>query len=98
MKRQKGFSISNTSEPIHLWFNLTYASYLVLQRSILQSAPKRWQKEFVRLLEELNEMTSGLEDLPDRYTVQLRDEKGRFIKDPYADYERGRRKIKLKRL
>lgn len=29
-------------EPIHLWFNLTYANYLCLPRSVLQSMPQEW--------------------------------------------------------
>ncbi len=83
-------------EPIHDWFGLTYANYLVLQRSILQSAPVVWQKKFVKLLDELQEMTSELKDLPGKYVVQIRDERGRFTTDYYADYDRGRRIIVLK--
>ena len=88
--------IIQEEDHIHLWFNLTYANYLVLPRSILQSAPAEWQKKFVRLLDELNEMTDGLPGLPDSYTVQCRDRKGRFYRDLYSEYDRGRRKIRLK--
>jgi hypothetical protein len=91
------YSLSNETEPVHAWFGLTYSSYLVLQRSILQSTPIKWQRKFIKLIEELEEMASDIEDLPSKYTVQLRDENGRFIKDPYADYDRGRRIVNLKR-
>ena len=79
---------------IHEYFGLTYSSYLVLQRSILQSMPKKWQKKFVDLLEELEVATENLPDLPPSFTVNAR-ERGRFISDPYRWYERGRRIVKL---
>lgn len=79
---------------IHQYFGLTYSSYLVLQRSILQSMPNKWQKRFVGMLEELEVATSNLTDLPSRFTVNAR-EGSRFIADPYRRYERGRRVVIL---
>jgi hypothetical protein len=38
---------------IHEFFGLTYANYLVVNRSPLQSMPDEWQDKFVTLLEEL---------------------------------------------
>lgn len=78
------------ADAIHEWFGLTYANYLVVPRSLLQSMPDEWQTEFVGLLEEAREHFGEIED---NYTVQLRDRKGRFKQDPLADYERGRRFI-----
>ena len=78
---------------IHDWFGLTYASYLVLPRSVLQSMPDEWQERFVEMLEELD--AAGVE-CP-IYRVSAVDEKGKFVSDPYRDYERGRRKIHLKK-
>jgi hypothetical protein len=43
-----------TSGPIHSWFALTYANFLVLHRALLQSMPLRWQQQLVDLLEELD--------------------------------------------
>lgn len=40
---------------IHNWFGLTYANYLVLPRSILQSMDAEWQKKMVDLLNEMEE-------------------------------------------
>jgi hypothetical protein len=82
---------------IHEWFGLTYSSYLVLPRSVLQSTPVKWQRKFVKLLEELEEMAGDLNDLPGTYAVQCRDEKGRFTQDPYCNYDRGSRIIELKK-
>lgn len=41
-------------EPVHGWFELTYAQYLTVPRSVLQSMPKSWQCRFVACLEELD--------------------------------------------
>ena len=77
---------------IHAFFGLTYASYLVLPRSILQSMPCKWQKNFVNLLHELNNTCTkhGI-SMPD-YNVTAR-EKGKFIKDKYSNYDRGCRNV-----
>lgn len=79
-------------EIIHGWFGLSYASYLVLPRSILQSAPVEWQKKFVDCLEELGEMF-GCVPKDGTYEVQLRNDDGRYMHDVFQDYERGRRRI-----
>ena len=70
---------------VHLWFGLTYASYLVLPRSLLQEMPVEWQKRFVDCLKEMGET---FEQENDNYAVNLRDDNGRFIKDPLSQYRR----------
>lgn len=80
-------------EAIHGWFNLTYANYLVLPRSVLQSMSDEWQSSFVALLGELDQQYGGL-DWPD-YTVNAR-HGGRFIKDPIPHYNRGRTRVEPK--
>lgn len=47
---------------IHLWFNLTYANYLVLHRSLLQSMPLDWQRRFVASLDQLQAAYAHLEN------------------------------------
>lgn len=37
---------------IHGYFGLSYANYLVMHRSLLQSMPEQWQAQFVAMLEE----------------------------------------------
>jgi hypothetical protein len=51
---------SESVEPIHAWFGLTYTNYLVLPRAVLQSMPLKWQQQFVACLEELDEATGDL--------------------------------------
>lgn len=86
---------SEDSEPIHAWFELSYSNYLCLPRSVLQSMPGEWQRRFVACLEEMDAMTTaaGLEDLPASYKVIAQDIDGKFARDPYAAYERGRRDV-----
>lgn len=80
---------------IHTFFNLSYSSYLILQRSTLQSMPKEWQYKFVELLEEL--VGAGYSELMPKekgsFVVKLRDSNGKFIKDPLANYNRGSRDL-----
>lgn len=83
---------------IHEYFELSYAHYLVLPRTLLQSMPAKWQKEFVKLLEEFEERFTAFEWLPEgtNYNVQLKDRKGvihSINEDIFNDYERGRRTI-----
>ncbi len=81
-------SIHYSDGPMHGWFSLTYASYLVVPRSIIQEMPCEWQQRLVDLLDEMNEKYGG--HLVDkRYAVQDRDERGRFQSDELASYRHG---------
>ena len=81
-------------EPIHNWFGLTYASYLVIQRSVLQSLPIPLQRQFVKCLNEMEELTTNIQDeLPTTFRVNVVDSQGKYTKDPYRDYNKGRRKV-----
>lgn len=80
------------SEPIHDWFGLSYASYLVVPRTVLQSMPAEWQADLVRLLNLASAMFPDTE--PDGgYRVMALDSRGKFTKDPLANHERGRRRL-----
>jgi hypothetical protein len=72
-------------EPISLWFELTYAQYLTIPRSILESMPHQWQAEFATLLAELDD-TLDWRPKEGRYWVQLKDGKGRYKHDPFMEY------------
>lgn len=75
-------------EPVHEWFELTYASYLVLPRSVLQAMPASWQLRFVGCLRELEEAFARVPEVG-HYEVHLRDqETGRFVRDPLSEYRR----------
>lgn len=71
--------------PFHEWFGLTYSSYLVLPRSILEALPLDFQNRMVALLDEAADIIDSSQ-IQDNYSVQLRDHKGKFIKDPFANY------------
>ena len=58
------------SSHIHVWFELSYAHYLVLPRSLMQAMPVEWQARMVECLREMMEATRKLE-LNDKYEVLL---------------------------
>lgn len=47
--------------PVHTWFGLTYANYLALPRSLMQSMPVAWQERMVAVLEELHDAYAHIE-------------------------------------
>jgi hypothetical protein len=94
------------NEPIHEWFELSYAQYLTIPRSVLQSMPKEWQDRFVQCLDELDEkidwrpqegcyrvqlMTT--KEVYDKKEKQFIEKWGNQIDDPLMDYQRGRRRV-----
>lgn len=83
---------------IHAWFGLTYASYLVIPRTHLQSMPLEWQERFTDLLREW-ETVAHINEWPsaERYRVQAVDDRsGRFTKDPCPPYSRGRTHLPIR--
>lgn len=90
------------TKDIHTWFGLTYAQYLTIPRSVLQSMPEEWQHKFVELLDKLDD-TNWLDKLPRNtsYRVELREmedsldgwEWGVKVTDPLGSYDRGRRNV-----
>lgn len=91
------------NEAVHNYFSLSYAQYLTLPRSVLQSMPKEWQDKFIELMEQLDD--TGWRKrllLGTSYKVELRKEaegkRGGFkwgpkVLDPFQDYQRGRRDV-----
>ena len=71
--------------PVWDWFELSYAQYLTIPRSIMCSMPREWQERMVQCLEELDE---AFEWRPKegRYWVQLKDDRGRYTHDPLMQY------------
>lgn len=76
---------SEESEPIQLWFELSYAQYLTIPRSIMEAMPVEWQRKMAILLDELDE-TYSWRPKSGRYWVQLKDDKGRYVTDPLQQY------------
>ena len=80
----------DANEPMHEFFELSYAQYLVLQRSVIQSMPLPWRIRLRVLLDELDETIDWRRD---GYVVIRVNEDGDEIEDDLADYQRGRRRI-----
>lgn len=78
---------------IHDWFELTYAEYLTIPRSVLQSMPDEWQARFVACLDDLDAQIDWRPPAGQKYWVHLKDDKNRSVHDHLRDYERGRRRI-----
>lgn len=82
--------MSDTPHPdgdqeLHSWFELSYAQYLTIPRSILRAMPGEWQGKLAALLRELDD-TFDWRPKPGRYWCRLRDERGRFVDDRLAEY------------
>lgn len=72
-------------QDIHTWFELSYAQYLTVPRSVLQSMPIEWQHKFTELLYELDDKIDW-RPKSGRYWVRLKDDKGRYVHDPLMEY------------
>ena len=83
-------------EAIHGYFELSYAQYLTLPRTALQSMPEEWQARFVTCLRELDESFDWKPRHGNQFWVLMRGA-GHFIKlgdhEPFMDYRRGRRRV-----
>jgi len=79
---------------IHTWFELSYSSYMVLNRLAMVNMPKRWQEKFILLLDEFEACVP--DDMPTDYWVRAK--KGnKFINDPYRHYRHGVIKLKIRK-
>jgi len=83
-----------SKKPIHEYFRLTDTPYFVIQRSILQSMPIKWQEGFVNYLNELDTATKNLEYMPSDYSVRAKIN-NKFTKDIYVGYGDGNSFINL---
>lgn len=68
-------------DPIHEYFGLSYAHWLVVPRVALQSMPYKWQATLVELLEELDDKIDWVPKEGNLY-VSMRDDRGRHMKGP----------------
>ena len=87
--------IEQDNAPVHGFFGLSYAAYLVVPRSILQSMPVEWQRRFVICLTEAEEKISWPQH-GEEIEVRLKNETGQYVEDSFRDYDRGRRRVELK--
>jgi hypothetical protein len=61
--------IGADDEPIHGFFGLSYCTHLTLPRVLLQSMPTEWQRQFVNLIEKMDEAFRDVEQ-PSFYDVR----------------------------
>lgn len=80
---------------IHAWFGLTYANYLVLPRSVLQSMPEEWQHRFTAMVDEAHDTFPDL-DWPSYRVSAVDRSTGRFVRDPIPHYNRGRTRLEAR--
>jgi hypothetical protein len=76
---------SEALEPIHTWFSLSYANYLVVPRAVLQSMPDEWQQRFVGCLEEMNDTFPDLPWPKGGYNVQALARGPELINEPCGE-------------
>ena len=67
------------NEKLQCWFNLSYASYCVLPRILMEAMPDDWQGKMADLL---NEYDAGYPNQPDIGTRVLITKGGKLIKTP----------------
>jgi hypothetical protein len=72
-------------DPFHYWFGLSYSSYLVLPRLMLESMPRRWQLKMIALINQVPKTLNIADEYTSQYTVCYK-VKRKFAKDPYRDY------------
>lgn len=69
--------------PVSEGFGLSYASYLVFPRVLMEQMPFEWQTQFRRLWDEWSDTWQGERQL---YAVTIRDAAGHFGNDPLGNY------------
>ena len=83
-------SMSTCNDLLSLWFGLSYASFLVLPRVLMDCMPKEWKQKMALLLFEYDESYPNQPDFGTRVQIT---QHGKLIKTPdwiinyrYPDY------------
>lgn len=85
----------NPCEQDHKWCDpinesdiLYRTQYLVLSRTLLEAMPKKWQHKFVDLIDDIGDEFDFMHEdwVTPSYTVRAKDNKKRFIQDPWGTY------------
>ena len=91
----EGTRIPFESAPVHGWFELSYAHYLTIPRSVLQAMPSIWQQQFVDCVKQLDAAYDWRPETGTCYRVTLHevednkfgDERwGEQVEDPLMNY------------
>lgn len=75
-------------QDIHAWFELSYAHFLTIPRSVMQEMPADWQHRMAECLEELD-ATYDWRPKDGSYWVTLRRYDGRYDSAPLSNYRHG---------
>ena len=76
---------AEADQAVHAWFELSYAQYLTVPRSVLEAMPGPWQERFAACLHELD-ATFDWRPREGSYWVRLKDDNGRYAEDPLMQY------------
>ncbi len=74
-------------DEIHNWFELTYSSYAVIPRLLLDDLPEEMQQKFLEVMGFIEKHYNN-ETWISNYMVRGR-AGGKFVTDPLRDYRRG---------
>lgn len=67
---------------LHLWFGLSYASFLVMPRVAMMQMPQDWQEKMAELLNQYDETINTAAFGVKGCRVQVLDENGKLMKTP----------------
>jgi len=74
------------SQKMELWWELSYAQYLTIPRSVIQEMSIEWQDKFAKLLEELDDTIDWRPEDTTYYCMLRDNETGRFRTDAIREY------------
>lgn len=73
---------SDDRKDLHLWFGLSYASFLVMPRVAMMQMPQDWQEKMAELLNQYDETINTAAFGVKGCRVQALDENGKLMKMP----------------
>ncbi len=68
-------------DKLHQWFGLSYASFLILPRVLMQAMPNKWQGKMAELLNDFGDEFDNMPDDAVNFTVRST-RNGKMIKMP----------------
>lgn len=73
---------SHDRKDLHLWFGLSYASFLVMPRVAMQQMPQEWKEKMAELLNEYDETINMSAFGVHSCHVTVKDKNNKFMKMP----------------
>lgn len=75
-----------SSNQMEMFWELSYAQYLTVPRSVIQSMPIVWQDRLAVLLKEMDAEIPQWRPTEGSYWCRLRDNRGRLVHDRFMEY------------